>query len=572
MAKRKRKQLGQILKEEMELITEGDVQEALAIQRENGGAIGQILVDMELISKDDVLLALAAQAGLDMIDLATVSPSNEVLSKINQDMAFSYKIVPVSFEDKKLTVALADPSNISVLDDLKFGLGYEIEALIAPEDQIIESLGKFYDDEAAAARLAAQRMTGDADEGDLADIAQGEDGGDPTQDVDAAPVVRLLNAILKNAIHAKASDIHFEPYEDTFRIRYRVDGVLYEMEAPPKELAATLVARVKVMSDLDIAETRLPQDGRIELTIAGRPVDLRVSTLPTMFGESCVMRILDRSVVSLDIDNVGLRENEKEMMKAMVDKPNGIVLVTGPTGSGKTTTLYSCLNYANDVGIKIITTEDPVEYDLEGIVQVQINPEVEVTYAKCLRAILRQDPDKILVGEIRDSETAGIAVEAALTGHLVLSTLHTNDAPSTVTRVIDVGVEDFLVAAVLEGIVAQRLVRRICTDCKEYYEPNQEHMMELNLKWEEVEGKQFAFGGGCAECNYTGFRGRMAIFEIMTISDRVRQMIMDKASTAELRKQARREGMRSLREAGVLAILDGKTTREEVLRETLMAE
>ncbi|MHC4731654.1 MAG: GspE/PulE family protein, partial [Planctomycetota bacterium] len=324
-----------------------------------------------------------------------------------------------------------------------------------------------------------------------------------------------------------------------------MDGVLYELEAPPLHLATALISRVKVMSGLDISEMRVPQDGRIDLAIGGRPVDLRVSTLPTMFGESCVLRVLDRSVVSLELDQIGLREDDVEKFKQLIHLPHGIILVTGPTGSGKTTTLYSGLNYANDVALKIITTEDPVEYDLEGIVQVQINEEIDVTYSRCLRSILRQDPDMILVGEIRDKDTAQISVEASLTGHVVFSTLHTNDAPLAITRLVDIGVEPFLIAATLEGVVGQRLVRRICHECREWYEPSIDILRELELTPEQVAGKKFAFGKGCPMCNGTGYRGRIGLFEIMVVSDAIRELIMDKAPTSKLRSLARQEGMRT---------------------------
>jgi len=391
-------------------------------------------------------------------------------------------------------------------------------------------------------------------------------------DAEAPAVVKLLNFLLATAIRDQSSDIHLEPFEDRFQVRYRVDGALLAMENPPKELAPALISRIKVLSKLDISETRMPQDGRIELVIENRSVDLRVSTLPTMFGESCVMRILDRNNVSLDLDNLGMRPEDNEMIKALIAKPNGIVLVTGPTGSGKTTTLYSCLNFMNNPNIKIITTEDPVEYDLPGVMQCQVNEEVGLTYGKALRSILRQDPDMILVGEIRDRDTGGIAVEAALTGHLVLSTLHTNDAPSATTRMLDLGLESFLIAATMEAIVAQRLVRKICNNCKEYYEPEPEHAMELGLRPEAIAGKKFAYGKGCSRCNSTGYKGRMALYEMFRVNDEIKQMIMDDANVASLREAGRRHGMRTLRESGQLAIYDCSTSIDEVMRETLVME
>jgi type IV pilus assembly protein PilB len=385
----------------------------------------------------------------------------------------------------------------------------------------------------------------------------------------SAPVVKLLNLILGTAIKAQASDIHFEPFETEFKVRYRVDGVLYEMESPPLHLANPLVSRIKVLSNLDISETRLPQDGRILLNVSGRPVDLRVSTLPTIFGESVVMRVLDRSVVKLDLDNIGLRQEEMDLLHKLINMPHGIVIVTGPTGSGKTTTLYSCLNSANDIKWKIITTEDPVEYDLDGIVQCQVNEDIGVNYSGLLRSILRQDPDTILVGEVRDLETAQIAVEAALTGHLVFSTLHTNDAPSAITRLLDLGIEPFLICASIEAIVAQRLVRKICLKCKTTIAPTEEMLMELGLSHNEIKGKMFCFGKGCTACNNTGYKGRMAIFEMMLLTDRVKELIMKSASTEQLRHVAREQGMRTLRESGLLGIFDGHTSIEEVVRETL---
>jgi type IV pilus assembly protein PilB len=385
---------------------------------------------------------------------------------------------------------------------------------------------------------------------------------------DAAPVRKLLNYVLLVAIRDKAADIHFEPFEDEFKIRYRIDGVLYEMVPPPRHLALAISSRIKVMANLDIAERRLPQDGRIMLNIAGNPVDLRVSVLPTMFGESVVMRVLDRSVLKLDLDRIGMREDELKPFRREIAKSNGILLVTGPTGCGKTTTLYCCLNEINTIDSKIITTEDPVEYDLEGIMQVQINEEIGVTFARCLRSILRQDPDKILVGEIRDLETAQIAIQSSLTGHIVLSTLHTNDAPTTITRLIDLGVEPFLICATLEAIVAQRLVRTICVNCKTPYAPTREALEAIGLTPDDMEGKNFCYGKGCQRCNNTGYRGRIAIFEIMIASDNLRELIMKNESASVMRAIARQEGMRTLRESGLLHIFDGLTTIEEVVRET----
>jgi type IV pilus assembly protein PilB len=385
-------------------------------------------------------------------------------------------------------------------------------------------------------------------------------------------VVKLLNLVLLQAIKDKASDIHFEPFEEEFKMRYRIDGVLYEMVPPPVHLALPIVSRIKVMANLDIAERRLPQDGRIELTVSGNPIDLRISVLPTMYGESVVMRVLDRSNVELEIDRVGLRDDELSTMNELIRKPNGVVLITGPTGSGKTTTLYAALSSLNEPTEKILTAEDPVEYDIDGLVQCQVNTDQDLTFARLLRSFLRQDPDTILIGEIRDLETAQIAIQAALTGHLVFSTLHTNDAPSTVLRMIDLGVESFLITATVEAIVAQRLVRRICIKCKEEYTPSETELMEVELRPADVVGRTFFRGAGCDACNGSGYKGRLAIFEILVMDDGMRELIMTQASTALLRTEARRRGMRTLRESGMLSIYDGRTTIDEVLRETINEE
>ena len=386
------------------------------------------------------------------------------------------------------------------------------------------------------------------------------------------PVKKLLNLVLLQAIRDKASDIHFEPFENEYKMRYRIDGVLYEMIPPPKYIAAALSSRIKVMADLDIAERRLPQDGRISLTVQGNPIDLRVSVLPTMFGESVVLRVLDRTQASFNMSELGLRPEDHELVRKLIHKPNGIIIVTGPTGCGKTTTLYSALNELNDIGTKIITTEDPVEYDVDGLIQVQMKPDIGLTFARCLRSILRQDPDIILVGEIRDLETAEIAAQASLTGHVVFTTLHTNDAPSSVARLLDLGVEPFLLTATIEGIIAQRLIRRICTSCKTQFEPSETQLMELKLTPDDVKGKKFHYGKGCSRCNGTGYRGRIGIFEIMVFSDEIRDLIMKQASTSVLRAAGQKVGMRLLRDNGLAAIYDGITTIDEIAKETMMEE
>ena len=572
MAKR-RKLLGQILKE-IELVSEGDIQEALARQKKEGGLIGKIMVTMGCCTDGDITMALAAQNDMNFVDLSGLDIPIELLDMITDAQAHTYRVVPLEFDgdSRTLVIGMDDPTKIVVFDELQFALqskipGIRIQGALASPEDIDAALTKFYTEDGNKAY----------DKEDLAEfVEEGVYKKDAVQlddaDVDAPAVVKLLNFLLATAIRDRSSDIHLEPFEDRFQVRYRVDGALLAMENPPRELAPSLISRIKVLSKLDIAETRMPQDGRIELVIENRSVDLRVSTLPTMFGESCVMRILDRSNVSLDLDNLGMRPEENEMIKALIAKPNGIVLVTGPTGSGKTTTLYSCLNYMNNPSLKIITTEDPVEYDLPGVMQCQVNEDVGLSYGKALRSILRQDPDMILVGEIRDRETGGIAVEAALTGHLVLSTLHTNDAPSATTRMLDLGLESFLIAATLEAIVAQRLVRKICNNCKDYYEPEAEQVMELGLRPEAIVGKKFAYGKGCSRCNSTGYKGRTALYEMFRINDEIKQMIMDGAQVAALREAGRRHGMRTLRESGLLAIYDCATSIDEVMRETLVLE
>ncbi|MBM4013891.1 MAG: type II/IV secretion system protein [Planctomycetes bacterium] len=561
MAAPRRKLIGQILKEQR-WIHEGHVQEALAIQREKGGPIGRILISLGRITAAQLNLALGIQQGFQVVDLDRVEIAADVAKRVDASSATVFKVVPVRIEDGTLFVALADPLNVHFLDELRVLSGGEVRGLIADADQIDRKLKQLYGDQAAGASM----------KGVLDEVGRGGpiDASDKEAAAHAAPVVKLLNFILFQAVRDQASDIHLEPFEHEFKVRYRVDGVLYEMEPPPLSLAVPLISRVKVMANLDIAETRVPQDGRIELAIGGKAVDLRVSTLPTLHGESCVMRVLDRSVVALDLGRIGLTEADKKSIEGLLDKPHGIVLVTGPTGSGKTTTLYSMLNQSNDPSMKIITTEDPVEYDLDGIVQIPINEEIGVTYAAVLRTILRQDPDIILVGETRDLETAKIAIEASLTGHLVFSTLHTNDAPSAVVRLVDLGIPPYLLAATLNAIVAQRLVRRVCRGCRREYEPGAEVAAQLEIDVATLAGKRFVFGEGCDECARTGYKGRVAVFEILQITPRLRRAILDNQPQAQLRALAIEEGMVGLREAGVRRIFEGVTTVEEIVRETFL--
>ncbi len=561
------------------LLTREQVHEALGIQRaakKKGDfrKVGEILIEMGLIEEQDVLRVLAGQAGLRWVELKVDDIPDAAVEALPAETATTYQIVPVAYDEgsRALTVALKSPDNFRAVDDLRLLMGFKVTAVVSPPEQIDEVIKAKYS--AGGPSMAA--MMAELSESD--DFSQFDGRGDSIDLEDLASaaddnkVVRLLNLVLLQAIKDKASDIHFEPFEDEFKMRYRIDGVLYEMVPPPMHLALPIVSRIKVMANLDIAERRLPQDGRIELTVAASPIDLRVSVLPTMFGESIVMRVLDRSNVQLSLDKIGLRDDDYEKMQSIITRPNGIVVVTGPTGSGKTTTLYAGLAELNTPDRKVLTAEDPVEYDIDGLVQCQVNPDQELTFAKLLRSFLRQDPDIILVGEIRDLETAQIAVQASLTGHLVFTTVHTNDAPSTILRLVDLGVETFLITATVEAIVAQRLVRRICSNCKEEYEPTREELFELQLRPEDVEGRTFFRGKGCESCNHSGYKGRLALFEIMEFDDALRELIMSQASTAVIAIEARKRGMRSLRESGLLSIYDGRTTIDEVVRETMHEE
>ena len=559
-------------------VTREQVHEALKAQQAQAGRkVGEILVDLGYIDEDDIRAALAGQAGIEQVVLRDREISDETFAAIPATTATTYQIVPIKFDRERnaIAVAVKSPDNFAAVDDLRNLLGFKrVKPVLASAEEIDEILQERY----AAKGSGFSEIYAEA--GDSAAIASLEGRGD-SLDLDMLEeasgdnaIVRLVQETLLIAIRDKASDIHFEPFEDEFKIRYRIDGVLYEMSPPDKRLALPIVSRIKVMSKLDIAERRLPQDGRIEMSLpgTGAPIDLRVAVLPTMFGESVVLRVLDRSNVQLSLDRVGLRDDDLEHVRGLINKPNGIVLVTGPTGSGKTTTLYAALTELNTPDRKILTAEDPVEYDIDGLIQCQVNVDQELTFSKLLRSFLRQDPDTILVGEIRDLETAQIAIQASLTGHLVFSTLHTNDAPSSILRLIDLGVESFLLTATLEAIVAQRLIRKICEKCKEEFVPTEEQLMELSLLPADVEGRTFFRGRGCGHCMKTGYKGRMAIYEIMTLDDALREMIMSQASTAVLRDESRRRGMRTLRESGLLAIYEGQSTIEEVVRETIAEE
>ena len=568
------RQLGRVLIK-MGLLRRRDVLDALEIQKQRSGPLGAILVEAGHITEDQLNLALAAQIGMEPVDLASMDIPQEIIDLVPAQMANTYKVVPFRHEPERnaIHVALASPDNFRATDDLKTLMGFDVTAAICDKASLQQALDKYYPEESqeSITNIIDEIVT-DEDLAAYADRGESIDLNELKELADANPVKRLLNLVLLQAIRDKASDIHFEPFEDEYKMRYRIDGVLYEMVPPPRYIAMAIASRIKVMASLDIAERRLPQDGRIELVVEGNPVDLRIAVLPTMFGESVVMRVLDRSTIQLDLDKIGFRDDDLNVMHQLIRKPNGIVLVTGPTGSGKTTTLYAALNTLNSPEVKILTSEDPVEYDIDGLVQVQMRPEIGLTFARALRSFLRQDPDIILVGEVRDLETAQIAVQASLTGHLVFSTLHTNDAPSSVARLLDLGLESFLLTATVEAIVAQRLVRRICRSCKERFDPSEELLMELGLTKDDVGDRKLYYGKGCDYCNNTGYRGRMAIFEIMVMEDSLRELIMRRASTGVLRAETLKRGMRPLRESGLLAIYDGVTTIEEVVKETVIEQ
>jgi len=567
------RRIGQIFVD-MGFISDEQLQMLLEEQQQRPGTLlGKIAQELNMLTEEQLVQSLSEQMGMQLVDLSDLEIPHDVLMKITESMAQLYRTIPIHFEGNRLTVATCDPQNITIQDELRSLLGHDIKVVIAAEGDLMKALDKYYASEKDTIVKIVDEIEDDAE---LKAKMMAAEGGKPLElaDVealaDSAPVRKLLNMVLLLAIKDHASDIHFEPFEDEFRIRIKADGVLFEMVPPPRHLAFAITTRIKVMANLDIAERRLPQDGRIELTVGGHPVDLRVAVLPTMFGESVVIRVLDRSVVSLNLGKVGMDPPTLKLFREVIARPNGIVLVTGPTGSGKTTTLYSALSELNNLEDKLITTEDPVEYDIDGIIQIPIDSEIGVTFAACLRAILRQDPDIILVGEIRDLETAQIAVQASLTGHLVFSTLHTNDAPTSVTRLKDMGVPAFLITATVEAILAQRLVRRICSQCREEVAPSEELLVDLGMKAEQMSGKRVFRGRGCEVCNNTGYKGRVGLFELMMMNDQLRDMVMMNASIDEMRKVAQSYGMVTLREAGMNFAFEGTTTLDEVVRETIL--
>lgn len=528
----------------------------------------QLVIDQGIVSEDDLLSAMAAERDTEVIDLASMTLETEVTEAIPASTARMYNVFPVASDDTSVTLATFDVVDPRISDEIYFTHSKEVRFVFAREKDILDRIAQYYGDaNESVSDMIKALGEGFSDDEDLAntnvnDIASVENAAN------SSAIIRFVNLILYQGVVDRASDIHIEPFENDFKIRYRVDGALYEMKAPDVKMAPAIISRIKILSNLNIAERRIPQDGRIALTVAGRPVDLRVSCLPTAYGESVVMRILDQSATSLDLENVGLPEDVYEQITMDIEKPNGIFIVTGPTGSGKTTTLYSILRRINKLDTKLLTAEEPVEYNVDGIVQVPIDPKAGNTFAKVLRAFLRQDPDVMMIGEIRDLETAEIAIQAALTGHFVFSTLHTNDAAGAVTRFIDMNVAPYLLSSTLEGVLGQRLVRTCCRDCKQAYEPDNETLERIEMTRDQIGGRPFYFGQGCKICNGTGYKGRKAVVEYLRMSGPLRDLVNQRAPTLILREKARELGMRTMREHGIQAILDGYTTVDEVLRYT----
>lgn len=546
-------------------LTEDQLNQALVVQREKGIRLGEALVQLKFLRNEDILRALSIQLGFpyeSKIDVETIDLS--LIDNLPINFAKENEVLPLKRDDEMLTVAMADPTNFNAVDDLRLLYGIDIHPVIAGSYDIINAINALYNKTTDKSQSAMDEL----DEG-MEEIKQ--DFDEPVDLLDAsdeAPIIRLVNSLLFRSVKQKASDIHVEPFERDLIVRFRVDGILYDVMHPPKRAQNAIISRIKIMAGLNIAEKRIPQDGRIKIKIAGKDIDIRVSTIPTSWGESVVMRLLDKSSVLLDLETLGIIGNNGRVIKEMIQKPHGIILVTGPTGSGKTTTLYSCLSKINTPDVKIITVEDPVEYQLAGINQMQVNPKIDLTFATGLRAFLRQDPDVIMVGEIRDKETAEIAIQASLTGHLVLSTLHTNSAPATVTRLVDMGIEPFLISSSVLCILAQRLVRGVCKECARKYTPEAEELAKIGLKPEDLKGRQLLRPVGCPNCMETGYAGRTGIHEVMEMNDNVRHEIMKGSDASAIKKVAQQRGMRTLRDDAAEKVMLGWTTIEEVLRVT----
>jgi type IV pilus assembly protein PilB len=534
----------------------------------NGKTVAQAMIDGGFIDEHGFYQTIANGLGTDLIDLTERDIPPEILRLIPAGLARLHGALPVEMSGTTLRVALVDPFDLHAAEDLRFALGKDIHVVVSPSDQIEDLIKQHYGTDTTSMDEVLKQL-GQA--GELLSVSGGREGNGEAAveaEANATPIIRFVDLILYQAIQDRASDIHFEPFENEFKIRYRVDGTLYEMSPPPRHLALPVISRLKVMASMNIAERRLPQDGRIQKHIAGRNVDLRVSTLPTQFGESLVLRVLDRSIVNLDLEALGMPDYIYNFLLEIIERPNGIFIATGPTGSGKTTTLYSCLRKVNTIDSKLLTAEEPVEYDLEGIVQVPVNDAIGLTFARVLRSFLRQDPDRIMVGETRDLETAQIAIQASLTGHLVFTTLHTNDAPGAITRLIDMGVEPFLISSTLEAVLAQRLLRSICRQCRTTYAPSETLLAELGISPQDIGDKQFFYGKGCDACNNTGYKGRKGIYELLRVTDPIRELINERAPAVTLKQKAVELGMVTLRQDGLRSIFAGDTTVEEVLRYT----
>ncbi|MDA7654832.1 GspE/PulE family protein [Akkermansiaceae bacterium] len=535
--------------------------DVLAAVENSGKEAAEILVDYQVVnSRDDIWPIIAQELGAEFVDFSDFEPPEALLSLVPAGLARLHGALPVAYDEGNISVALTDPLNPQILEDLRFAVGHELTLVVGADHLVEQKINELYGGEEKA----------------MDDILSQLDGGltfkggeaEMEDEANSAPIMRYVDLVLYQAIKEKASDIHFEPFETEFKIRYRVDGMLYEMTPPPVHLALPIISRVKVMANMNIAERRIPQDGRIVKQVGDQSVDMRVSSLPTQYGESVVLRVLDRNSVNLNLDNLGLPQHIHGYIHDTIRMPNGIFIVTGPTGAGKTTTLYAALREINKIDTKILTAEDPVEYDVDGIIQVPVNDAIGMTFERVLRAFLRQDPDKILVGEMRDLDTAKIAIQASLTGHLVLSTLHTNDAAGAVTRLVDMGTQPFLVAASLEGILAQRLLRTICPDCKAPYEPSEAILTQLEVAPHELGDKSFFTGKGCKSCADSGYKGRAGLYELLNVSDPIRELIIDRAPAVVIKQKAIELGMTTLREDGLRCIYEGRTTIEEVLKYT----
>jgi type IV pilus assembly protein PilB len=550
-----------------EICSETQILEIEEEHHRTGKRFADLLIDFGIINEENLLQLVATSLGTDVIDLVGTEVPKDIIDMIDAQTVRMYGVVPLSFDGTALTIASRNPLNYQIADELRFILDKEIKVVVAREKQIDSAIEKYYPVESATMHDMLASLEVDLQDGTTKDLDSLKDEELENMANDT-PIIRFVDVVMYQAIKAKASDVHFEPFEKEFKIRYRVDGALYEMAPPPKNLAVPVISRVKIMSGLNISERRRPQDGRIQLKIGGRPVDLRVSILPTSHGESVVLRVLDRSVVNLDLDVLGISEDVLKQIRNIIHMPNGIFVVTGPTGCGKTTTLYSAVKEVNSPEDKLLTAEDPVEYDLEGVIQLPIHDSIGMTFGRALRAFLRQDPDIIMIGEIRDLDTAQMAIQASLTGHFVFSTLHTNDASGAVTRLIDMGVEPFLITSSLIGVLGQRLIRKACSNCKTGFIPTDDDLKQLDMTREDVGDKKFFYGKGCQNCNQSGYKGRKSISELLVMSPQIRELVTQKAPTVVIKAKARELGMRTMREDGIRSILDGETTMEEVLKYT----